>query len=223
MNKTVLITGATGMVGSHVLEELMQDTKVAKIISIGRRKTGIKSDRLQEIVHKDFLDFSSLKDQLKNIDTCFYCLGVYQNQVSKEKFYEITCDYQKALTNILEQTSSNLTFCLFSAVGADTEEKSRMLVSKAKGRAENLLNSTAFPKKYIFRPGYIHPTGTRKPTGLMYRITTPLGAVLFKFFPSMGITDKDLAAAMVKIGLKNQFDSRVFSNSEMKNHLNINL
>jgi len=92
LNKTVLITGATGMVGSEILNLLLNDPAVQKVIPTGRRNTGIKNEKLQEIIHDNFLNFSVLSSHLTHIDACHYCPGVYQTQVSKEKFFEITCD-----------------------------------------------------------------------------------------------------------------------------------
>ena len=219
MSKTVLITGATGMVGSLVLEELLSSPTVEKIVCIGRRKTGINDDKLYEIVHTNFLEFSNLSSELASIDVCFHCLGVYQNQVSKDEFVEITCDYQRALTDALQIASPGLTFVLFSASGADTNEKSLTLFARAKGKAENLLSETIFPKKYIFRPGYIHPTGTKRPAGFVYKLLLPVGAALFKLFPAIGISDRDLARAMVRVGLEGPIGSRVFSNQAIKESL----
>ncbi len=212
----VLITGATGMVGQQALMLLLENAKVESVLSIGRRKTGIEHPKLEEIAHDNFLDFSSLKEQLTGFDACIHCLGVYQNQVSKEDFFKITCDYQKALTDVLQEANPNLTFCLFGATGADPSEKSSITFAKAKGRAENLLNETSFPKKYIFRPGYIKPTGNRQPSGWIYKLAVPISNVLFNFFPKMGISDYDLAKAMVNLALNPEPDSRVFENSEMK-------
>ncbi len=217
MSKTTLITGATGMVGGFALRHLLADKRVGKVISIGRRTTGLKHEKLKEIIHSNFLDFTPIKDILVHIDVCIYCLGVYQNQVSKKQFFEITCNYQKALTDTLAETSPDLSFCLFGAQGADTTERSRVAFVRYKGMAENLLHATPFPRKYIFRPGYIHPTGHRKPSGWVYTyFAIPLGALMFRFFPKMGITDTDLAKAMVNVGLAAQSPSRVFTNEEMK-------
>ena len=214
--KNILITGATGMVGSEVLELLLNDKTVGKVISIGRRKIGNKIHKLEEIVHTDFLDFSGLASKLTNIDICFYCLGVYQNQVTKEEFFKITCHYQKALTNVLQLSSPNARFVLFGATGADTTEKSRVTFSKAKGIAENLLNETIFPKKFIFRPGYIHPSGKRKPEGLAYKLVLPIAGLFYKLFSAVGISSADLAKVMVNVGLNPQSESRVFEANEIK-------
>ncbi len=210
--KKILLTGATGMVGSQVLHLLLADPSVGTVVSVGRRKTGLQNPKLDEVVHSGFLDFSDLKAELTAIDACFYCLGVYQNQVSKQAFFEITCDYQKALTDVLEQASPEATFVLFGASGADPSEKSWATFSKAKGRAERLLHETTFPRKYIFRPGYIHPTDARRPAGWSHRLVVPIGGWLMTVFPGVGITDRALAQAMVTVGLQDDRPSTVFSN-----------
>jgi len=86
MTKTVLLTGATGMVGGQVLGLLLDHPEVGKVVSIGRRGTGAAPPKLHEIEHADFIDFSPREADLAGIDVCFHCLGVYQGQVSKEAF-----------------------------------------------------------------------------------------------------------------------------------------
>ena len=121
------------MVGSQVLEVLLEESQIDKVISIGRRKSGKAHPKLEEIVHDNFLDYTSVKDQLTELDLCMYCLATYQNQVSKEKYIQITCDYQKALTDMLEETSPGISFVLFGAAGADPTEKSRLSFAPGKG------------------------------------------------------------------------------------------
>lgn len=211
MGKTVLLTGATGMVGGQVLDLLLEHPDVERVVAIGRRKTSVSDAKLREIVHADFLDLSAVKADLAGVDVCFHCLGVYQGQVPNEAFFEITCDYQQALTDTLAAASPQATFVLFGASGADPSEQSRAWFALAKGRAENLLNETGFPKKYIFRPGYIHPTGARRPAGLLYTLLLPVAGALFKVFPPIGIRDRDLARAMISVGIAATRDSQVFS------------
>mgnify|MGYP003386655927 FL=1 len=212
----VLLTGATGMVGRHVLDYLLMNPDVGEIISIGRRQSGLNNDKLLEILHEDFLDLSPFASNLADVDVCFHCLGVYQSQVSKKAYVEITCGYQEALTDALSAASPEAVFVLFGAQGAKPNGKG-MPFARVKGQAENMLQATNFPLKYIFRPGYIHPTGVRKPPGAIYRlIFLPILARLFARKPSMGITDRNLAQAMVMVGIEASEKSTIFSNQMIR-------
>src|SRR5258707_12690783 len=72
----IILFGATGMVGQGALRECLLDPEVEKVLAVGRRATGQRHDKLREIVHKDFLDFSAIEDELAGYDACLYCLGV---------------------------------------------------------------------------------------------------------------------------------------------------
>ena len=131
-----IIFGATGMVGGEVLHLCLKNNQIESVITVGRRTTGISHNKLREIEHKNFLDFSSLAVEWADVDICFYCLGVYQTQVNKEQFWEITVDYQVALVDAIEKVDKEVTFCLLSAQGADPTENSAIRFAKAKGRDE---------------------------------------------------------------------------------------
>lgn len=216
MSKRILLLGATGMVGNQALHQLIDNPEVKEVISIGRRVTGVSHEKLTEIIHSDFKDFSPIEDQLKETDACIYCIGVYQGQVSKESFFEITCDYQKAFMDSLEKVNPNIHFVLMSAQGADITEKSRTTFAAAKGKAENLLKATQFPKKHILRPGYIQPTGSIKSGGLAYTFMRPLGNLLMAISAkSIGIKDRDLAKALVTLSLQPLALSKTYENREI--------
>jgi len=210
--KRVLVTGATGMVGRQVIMQLLDNPSVGEIISVGRRETPLSHDKLKEFVHKDFLEFASLKAEFSGIDVCFYCLGVYQSQVSRKAYFRITCDYLAALTDALAAVSPLAAFVLFSAQSARPDGKG-MYFARVKGKAENVLNERDFPRKYIFRPSHIQPTHQRKPPGLIYRhIALPMMTKKFAKNPEIGVTDRDLARAMVSTGIAAVTESKIFDN-----------
>ena len=210
--KKVLVTGATGMVGRQVLMQLLDNPLVGEIVSVGRRETPLSHNKLKEFILQDFLDLTSIKAEFGSVDVCFHCLGVYQSQVSRKAYFRITCDYLMALTDALVAMSPQATFVLFSAQSARPDGKG-MYFARVKGRAENVLNETEFPHKYIFRPGHIQPTHQRKPPGLIYRhIALPMMAKKFAKNPEIGVTDRDLAKAMVSTGIAAKVNSKVFDN-----------
>jgi len=82
MNKKVVITGITGMVGSIGLQICLHSEKISEVVALVRKKSGIKNEKLQEVVVNDFLNYEDHVDYFKNVDIVFYCLGVYKGAVS---------------------------------------------------------------------------------------------------------------------------------------------
>jgi uncharacterized protein YbjT (DUF2867 family) len=72
--KAVLF-GATGMIGQGVLRECLNDPGVERILAVMRRPTELRHEKLAQIVHADFLDFSAIEGALTGYDACFFCLG----------------------------------------------------------------------------------------------------------------------------------------------------
>jgi len=206
-----IVFGATGMVGSEVLDICLRSDEIESVTTIGRRKTRIEHAKYRDIEHDNFLDYGSIGTNLSEIDICFYCLGVYQAQVSKEKFWEITVDYLAALTKALEQTGPDIRFCLMSAQGASPSERSLMRFANAKGRAEKLLLDSQLAEKFIFRPGYIKPGPKQSNMTLSAKAFEPL----YRLFPAIGVDAIDLANAMVEVGLRGH-EKTVLENRDLR-------
>ena len=67
----VLILGATGMVGSELLHYCLNQKQFTEVLTLGRNKSQVKHSKHKNILHKNFLDFSTVKEELKKIDICF--------------------------------------------------------------------------------------------------------------------------------------------------------
>lgn len=199
--KNVIILGSSGMIGKLVLEECIKRNDVTKITSITRKPSGIKHDKLVEIIHNDFLNYSAIEEHLKNQDVCFYCIGVYTGQVPIEEFKKITVDYTKAFAGTLKRNSPNADFCFLSGQGADSSEKSNVLFAKQKGIAENYLLKLQFNKTYIFRPGYIYPDTPRQEPNFAYKVMRILYKPVSVIYPNIGVASTKLASKMVEVGL----------------------
>jgi uncharacterized protein YbjT (DUF2867 family) len=208
-----LLLGATGMVGGEVLRLCLDDGRVREVVSVGRRLAGPTHPKLVEVQHADFLDFEPIADRLAGVDLCLYCLGVYQNDVPKDVFWRITCDYQSALVHTLERVSPDLSFCLFGAQGASPNERSLFRFANAKGRAERMLFEANLRRKYVFRPGYIHPSRPPDNGRRSYAFFVPI----YRLFPFTGIDAIDLARVMVEVGLSGS-DRTVFENRHIRSY-----
>ncbi len=205
-----LLTGATGMVGGEVLRYCLADDRITSVLSVGRRRSGLNDPKLIELEHDNFHDFSDIEDQFREAELCLYCIGVYQNAVPADKFWEVTCDYQAAFVASLERVAPGITFCLFGAQGADPSEKSWFRFAKAKGRAEKMLFDSKLARKYVFRPGFINPVRDI-PGQSSYKYMRPI----YRLFPGLGIDADKLAKVMVDTGITGA-DQHVFENGEMR-------
>ena len=99
MKLKVILTGATGMVGEGVLHECLQHHDVEEVLIINRKASGIKNQKLKEILHDNFFDLSGVRDQLDGYNTCLFCLGVSSVGMKEDEFYKKTylllCTLQK--------------------------------------------------------------------------------------------------------------------------------
>jgi len=76
--KTALMIGGTGLVGSQLLHQLLNDPRFDKVIAFGRRKTGQAHPKLEEHV----VDFDAPESwaSLVKGDVAFSSLGTTRKQ-----------------------------------------------------------------------------------------------------------------------------------------------
>lgn len=202
MGKKIIITGATGMVGSHLLAYCLEHKEVEKVISLVRKPSGKSAPKLEEIIITDFLNYAPGQVDFENTDIAFFCIGVYTGAVPRDTFREITVDYPVALAKALYQHSPQASFCLLSGSGADRSERSRMIFAKDKGAAENQLAAIGFKAFHTFRPAYIYPVIPRKEPNAMYSISRTLYPLIKLFGDSASIKSTELAQAMLHVGMQ---------------------
>jgi nucleoside-diphosphate-sugar epimerase len=215
MNKRVIITGSTGMVGSIVLELCLQSSEISEVVALVRRSTPQSHPKYKEVIVDDFLHYEPYIHLFKDVDIVFYCLGVYTGAVPADEFKIINVDYPLNLARSIHSQSPNATFCLLSGQGADNTEKSKMQFARDKGAIENALTALNFKSFYSFRPGYIYPTTKRKEPNLFYKISRLLYPVIKLLGSSMSITDQQLAATIFTVGM-NGFLKSILENRDMK-------
>jgi uncharacterized protein YbjT (DUF2867 family) len=208
----VLVTGGTGLVGNAVLRQALEHPETSRVVSLGRRRTNLDSPKLTEVVVDDFLDLAPVKSHLHGIGLCLHCLAAYSNRMDRAAYERITVGYLDMLIRSLEVASPRAAFCLFSAEGARRDGKSWLRAFNVKGRAEQCLLEAQFPRKYIFRPAYIHPTRPRAHPVFYDPIMKPV----FRLFPAIGIESAGLARAMIETGLNDPRPEAVLENREMR-------
>ncbi len=155
--KNVIITGATGMVGKGVLLECLDDENIGKVLAVGRSSLNMSHPKLSELLHKDFSEFESVKDQLSGYHACYMCMGVSSANMKEDRYTVMTYDYTLALATTLFAKSPEMTITYVSGQGTDSSEKGRSMWARVKGKTENDLLKMGFAQAFMYRPGGIIP------------------------------------------------------------------
>jgi uncharacterized protein YbjT (DUF2867 family) len=151
MQKTALIAGASGLIGSQLLPLLLASDRYAKVVAVGRRPLPIVHPRLEQRI----LDFDHLEQHRFDLiaDDVYCCLGTTMRQAgSKKAFYTVDYLYVVKLAAL---TAGNFAAQLLvvSAMGAD--EKSRIYYNRVKGEMEQAVSQTPFRAVHLFRPSLL--------------------------------------------------------------------
>jgi uncharacterized protein YbjT (DUF2867 family) len=211
----IIVTGATGMVGSEVLRQAIADNNITEITAIVRRPLDVNHPKLRTIIHQNFSDYSDLADVFTNSEACIWCLGISQNQVNKEEYIKITYDYTAAFAKDILQANPGISFLFLSGAGADNTERSRFLFGRIKGRTENALMQMRFRKLYIARPEGILPVHKQKNLPFILKLQYRFVSVFKYITPSHVITSVDLAKALLYI-IKNGGAEQLFHQAQLK-------
>ena len=89
----LILTGATGLVGSGVLDAMLKSEEITKISILSRRPVPMAANdtRVNVIIHTDFEEYSSeVLDELKAARGVVWALGTSQLKVTKESVYSTT-------------------------------------------------------------------------------------------------------------------------------------
>ncbi|BDC99220.1 epimerase [Persicobacter psychrovividus] len=178
----VIITGSTGMVGKGALLECIDDPRVEKILLINRSSIDIRNPKVEEVLLKDFSDFSPIQSQMQGYDLCIHCMGVSAAGLSEEKYTQLTFGVTQSLASTLHEINPDMVFYYVSGQGTDSTENGKVMWARVKGRAENRVFQIGFKDAYAFRPSMIIPErGIKSRTGWYNAIYF----VMRPFFPLM--------------------------------------
>lgn len=206
-----LIFGATGTAGSEVVRQAIADPQVDKITIVVRRPVGFHHAKVNTVIHHDFISYKDMLPLFRTVNTCIWCLGISQTQVSKEQYLAITYDFVIAAATAMHSVNPEISFVFLSGQGADSAEKSKVLFAKVKGKAENALKLLSFKHIYIFRPGVIVPISPSTGKAWKYR----MGKLIQWMAPKNTITTEQLARVMLYLA-KNHEPSVLLENREIR-------
>ena len=149
--KTALIAGASGLVGRHLIEQLLAAKEYDRVVSVGRRRLALEHPKLrQEVV--DFAALESAGVEL-TCDDAYCCLGTTIRQAgSPEAFRAVDHGAVLAFAWSARRHGARR-FFVVSALGADAH--SRVFYSRVKGETEAALRILGFQTLAIFQPSLL--------------------------------------------------------------------
>lgn len=200
-NKTALVIGATGLIGRHLVDELIASASFTRIIALTRKPLLIDSAKFDNhVVDFEHLDnFSDLfaADALSTY-VLFSCMGTTKKQVgSIAAQRRVDLDYQYHAAHIAREQGISEYF-LVSSSGANANSPSAYL--KMKGQLEEKILALDFPRSVIFRPSLL--LGKRTEPRFVEDVAAKIMPLL-KYIPLLKtyrpITGQQVAAKMTAI------------------------
>jgi hypothetical protein len=198
MKIRAILFGATGMVGEGVLLKALNHTDMESVLVIGRRSCLVKHDKLTELIHHDFFDYSRIEDRLRGYQACFFCLGVSSVGMKEEEYSRITYDLTMQAATTLAKLNPDMTFCYASGTGTDSTEQGRIMWARVKGKTENHLAKLPFKGEYSFRPGLMKPIKGQKNVKPIMNVLGAMYPIWNTLFPKHVCTLEDLGLAMIR-------------------------
>lgn len=211
--KTALLFGSSGLVGGHLLNQLIKDTNYSKIKLFVRTDPEI-SDPKVEVIKTNFNSLENHKEDIKG-DDCFFCIGTTkQNSPDKDEYKRVELDIPKEIAKIAKSNLVN-SFIFVSALYANPKSSGDYV--RFKGLVEEELKRLNFQKLVLMRPSFL--MGDRKEK----RVGEKIGIFVFKLLSPLllgplkkmrPIHSETVARAMI-IVIQNDIQKTTFESNEI--------
>lgn len=169
--KIALVAGASGLVGGHLVQALIEAPDYSRVFALTRRPLGKDHPKLANRI----VAFARLADQLKGMTAheAFCCIGTTRAAAgSDEAFREADLDAVLTFAQAARTTGATR-FVVVSSVGADPDSKKLYL--RTKGEMEQAVATVGFQSLDILQPSLL--LGSRKemrPLELLGSVVAPL-------------------------------------------------
>ncbi|MDB9935346.1 NAD(P)H-binding protein [Candidatus Pelagibacter sp.] len=211
--KTALLFGSSGLVGGHLLNQLIKDINYSKI-KLFVRSVPENSDPKVEIIKTDFTNLQNHNEDIKG-DDCFVCIGTTKkNSPDKDEYKRVELDIPKEIAKIAKSNLVNA-FIFVSALYANPKSSGDYV--RFKGLVEEELKELNFPKLGIMRPSFL--IGNRKEK----RVSETIGIFVFKLLSPLllgplkkmkPIHSETVARAMITV-IQNDIQQTIFESNEI--------
>jgi uncharacterized protein YbjT (DUF2867 family) len=202
----ILLAGATGLTGEHLLDRLLNEPTVARVLAPSRRPLAAHAHL--ENPQGELLTL--LPELTGKVDTAFCCLGSTIKQAgSQEAFRAVDHDLVIAFAERARAMGARH-LLVISALGADAN--STVFYNKVKGQMEQALRAQGWPQLTIVRPSLL--LGARQE----FRLGERLAAPFMRWLPGKyrGIEATVLARALWRLALEEDAGTRVIESDQLR-------
>ena len=165
--KTAVLLGATGLIGNHLLQLLLQDDHYSTIRALVRKPLPVIHPKL-EVQLTDFNDLHDFNAAMGSGDDIFCCIGTTIKKVNGDKalYHQIDVDIPVHAAQFgIDKGFSQ--YLVVSAIGANAKASNFYL--RLKGNMEDSIHALPYPAIHIFRPSLL--LGNREEVRKGERIT----------------------------------------------------
>lgn len=210
---SAVLLGASGLVGSHVLELLLQEDRFSVVRILVRKPLPVNHPKLEQII-VDFNDFEAYRKSIGTGDCIFCCIGTTNARVKGDRMAYRSIDFDIPVNAArFGKEAGFRQFLLVSAIGANPS--SRFFYPRLKGEVESVITSFQLPCFHIFRPSFL--LGNRKEYRGGERLGQWIATVLNPLLPLKyrSVHAKQVARAMIIAALKQQQGTHLHHYNEM--------
>jgi uncharacterized protein YbjT (DUF2867 family) len=215
MLKTAIIFGATGLVGTYLVNLLCESKLYAQVVSYSRKPYNYSHPKLS----KRISELSKIDEVASEItgDDLYCCLGsTIKKAGSKQNFRKVDFDLPVELAKIAVKNKFQ-NYLVVSSIGADANASNFYL--RTKGEMEQQVMQIAIPQISIVRPSMLLGPRQEFRFGefvgkITMKLINPL--MIGKFKKYRGIHANDVATAMLTIATNDMKGAKIYESDELQ-------
>src|SRR3954465_3483067 len=190
----ILLTGATGNVGSQVLRRLTAKGERVRVLVRDPRRLGAQRVRVQ-IALGDLSDPASFRNAMRGVETVVHLAAAIPDH-PRASIEELNAIATLRLVQAAERARTKR-FVYFSAIGASEHQRSRFFRAKAlaeRAVAESSLETVTFAPSIVYSPGDPWITLLRRLPPLPPRPVSGSGRAVYQPIWADDVADSLIAA-----------------------------